>query len=141
MKRKILATAMALVGNVAAFNALAQTAPKQFSLIEATVPQIQEAFQSRLLSAEQLINMYLARVAAYDDAGPKLNSYIYVNPQAAATAKAMDEARFSPNTTVGPLYGVPVILKDLIDTYDMPTTGGAVALYGYMPAFDGLKPL
>lgn len=136
MKRKILATAMALVGNVAAFNALAQTAPKQFSLIEATVPQIQEAFQSRLLSAEQLINMYLARVAAYDDAGPKLNSYIYVNPQAAATAKAMDEARFSPNTTVGPLYGVPVILKDLIDTYDMPTTGGAVALKDSIPPVD-----
>jgi amidase len=61
MKRKILATALALVGNVAAFNALAQTAPKQFNLIEATVPQIQQAFQSRLLSAEQLINMYLAR--------------------------------------------------------------------------------
>jgi amidase len=136
MKRKILATAMALVGNVAAFNALAQTAPKQFSLIEATVPQIQEAFQSRLLSAEQLINMYLARVAAYDDAGPKLNSYIYVNPQAAATAKAMDEARFVPGTPIGPLYGVPILLKDIIDTDDQPTTGGAVALKDSIPLDD-----
>jgi amidase len=136
MKRKILATALALVGSVAATNALAQTTPKQFNLIEATVPQIQEAFQSRLLSAEQLINMYLARVAAYDDNGPKLNSYMYVNPQAAATAKAMDAVRFSPNTTVGPLYGVPVILKDLIDTYDMPTTGGAVALKDSTPPVD-----
>ncbi|WP_439538027.1 amidase family protein [Methyloversatilis sp.] len=136
MKRKILATAMALVGNVAAFNALAQTAPKQFSLIEATVPQIQEAFQSRLLSAEQLINMYLARVAAYDDGGPKLNSYMYVNPQAAATAKAMDDARFVPGTPIGPLYGVPILLKDIIDTDDMPTTGGAVALRDSIPLDD-----
>jgi amidase len=127
---------MALVGNVAAFNALAQTAPKQFNLIEATVPQIQAAFQSRLLSSEQLINMYLARVAAYDDAGPKLNSYLTVNPEAASTARAMDEARFSPNTTVGPLYGVPILLKDIIDTYDMPTTGGAVALKDSIPPVD-----
>jgi amidase len=135
-QRKILATAMALFGSVAATDALAQTAPKQFNLIEATVPQIQAAFQSRLLSSEQLINMYLARVAAYDDAGPKLNSYMFVNPAAAATAKAMDAVRFSPNTTVGPLYGVPVILKDLIDTYDMPTTGGAVALKDSIPPVD-----
>lgn len=136
MKRKILATAMALFGSVAATDALAQTAPKQFNLIEATVPQIQAAFQSRLLSSEQLINMYLARVVAYDDNGPKLNSYIYVNPEAANTARALDEARFSPNTTIGPLYGIPVILKDIIDTDDMPTTGGAVALKDSIPPDD-----
>lgn len=136
MKKKLLATAMAMIGNVAAFNALAQTAPKQFSLIEATVPQIQEAFQSRLLSAEQLINMYLARVAAYDDGGPMLNSYLTVNPEAANTGKELDAARFAPNTTVGPLYGVPVLLKDIVDTFDMPTTGGAWALKDSVPSDD-----
>lgn len=136
MKRKILATALALVGNVAAFSALAQTAPKQFNLIEATVPQIQAAFQSKLLSSEQLITMYLARIAAFDDAGPMLNSYLHVNAEAEATARELDAARFAPNTTIGPLYGVPVALKDIIDTVDMPTTGGAWALKDSTPSDD-----
>ncbi|MBU0602009.1 MAG: amidase [Gammaproteobacteria bacterium] len=136
MNRKLLVTALALFGNVAAFDALAQTAPTQFNLIEATVPQIQAAMQSRLLSSEQLVNMYLARVAAYDDAGPMLNSYLYVNPAAAAEANTLDALRFVPGREVGPLYGIPVLLKDIINTRDMPTTGGAVALKESIPLHD-----
>jgi amidase len=111
-------------------------APNRFDLLEATVPQIQAAFGSRLLSAEELVNMYLARIAAYDKAGPKLNAFMTLNAQAAATAKAIDQSRFLPGHTVRPLEGIPVALKDIVDTTDMPTTGGAVALAGTYPSKD-----
>jgi len=110
--------------------------PNRFSLMETTVKQLQVAMKSRLLSSEELVSLYLARIAAFDDAGPKLNSYLAVNPQALAIARALDSARFLPGTTVGPLYGVPVALKDIIDTFDQPTTGGAVGMAGSIPPED-----
>ena len=136
MERTRLAITLALIGAGAAFNATAQSVPSQFHLIETTVPKIQQAMQTRLLSSEELVGMYLKRIKAYDDAGPKLNSYIYINPLAAAEAKALDDKRFLPGTKVGPLYGVPVALKDIVDTYDMPTTGGAYALANSIPTRD-----
>ena len=110
--------------------------PNRFSLMETTVKQLQVAMKSRLLSSEELVSLYLARIAAFDDAGPKLNSYLAVNPQALAIARALDSARFLPGTTVGPLYGVPVALKDIIDTFDQPTTGGALGMAGSIPPED-----
>ena len=110
--------------------------PNSFSLLESSVAQMQAAMKSRLLSSEELVQMYLGRIAAYDDVGPKLNAYLTLNPQAAATARALDRARFLPGTTVGPLYGVPVALKDIVDAADLPTTGGALAMNGSVPTAD-----
>jgi amidase len=136
MKYTILAASLALAGFASMLPAAAQSSPNRFDLIEATVPQIQEAMQTRLLSSEQLTSMYLARIAAYDDAGPMLNSYLTVNPQALAQARQLDTQRFAPGARPGPLHGVPVALKDIVDTFDMPTTGGAWALANSIPSDD-----
>jgi amidase len=107
----------------------------RLDLVEATVPQLQQALQTRLITSEQLVQMYLARIAAYDDAGPKLNAYLTVNPNALAEARALDAARH-PGKARSPLYGIPVLLKDNVDTADMPTTAGSVALEGSIPPDD-----
>ncbi len=110
--------------------------PNRFTLNETTVKDLQLAMKTRLLSSEELVQLYLARIAAYDVAGPKLNSFLAVNPQAVAIARAKDQARFLPGTVVGPLYGVPVALKDIVDTFDQPTTGGALGMAGSIPTRD-----
>jgi amidase len=136
MKRSVLATSIALIGSGIACSAWSQTGPNRFELLETTVPQIQTALTTRLLSSEELVKLYLARIAAYDDAGPLLNSYIYVNPKAVDEARALDLKRFQPGFKPGALHGVPVALKDIVDTGDMPTTGGAIALANSVPRDD-----
>jgi amidase len=107
----------------------------RLDLVEATVPDLLKALQTGLVTSEQLVAMYLARIAAYDDAGPKLNSFLTVNPNALAEARELDQARH-PGIARGPLYGVPVLLKDNVDTADMATTAGSVALAGSIPPDD-----
>lgn len=136
MKRAIWAAGIALIGGTAAFSSAAEPVPNRFTLLEATVPQIETAMQTRLLSSEELVKAYLARIAAYDDAGPKLNSYLYLNPNVLTEAQSIDLRRFMPGHKVRPLEGIPVALKDIIDTGDMPTTGGAIALKGTYPRDD-----
>ena len=104
-------------------------------LSNATVADLQAAMDKGTLSSEQLIQMSLARIKAYDDAGPKLNALILVNSHALEQARALDIERKAK----GPrsvLHGVPVILKDNHDTADMPTTGGSVFLDGSIPPDD-----
>ena len=107
----------------------------QLNLVEATVPELLKALQTGLITSEQLVQMYLARIAAYDDAGPGLNAFLTVNPNAVAEARALDAARH-PGIERSPLYGIPVLLKDNVDTADMPTTAGSVALAGSIPPDD-----
>ncbi|MGP1387919.1 MAG: amidase family protein [Thainema sp.] len=109
-------------------NALAAT----FKLEEATIDSINEAFDAGALTAESLTQLYLNRIEEYDDT---LNSIIAVNPDAISIAKALDIER----QTVGPrspLHGIPIILKDNFDTFDMPNTAGSVALEGSIPPDD-----
>lgn len=136
MQRFLPALAGLALLHAALPGALAQPAPNRFQLLETTVPQIRAALDSRLLSSEELVRAYLARIAAYDDAGPLLNSYLSLNPAALQVARDLDARRFLPGFTPGPLHGVPVALKDIVDTFDMPTTGGAVALAGTFPTHD-----
>jgi amidase len=103
-----------------------------FNLVEATAAEIHLALQTRLITSEQLVQMYLARIAAYESTGPALNAYIHVNENAAAQARAIDAARH-PGVARRPLEGIPVALKDIIDTDDMPTTGGSLTLVGSIP--------
>jgi amidase len=109
--------------------------PQRFDLVEATVPEMIEAMESGLLTSKQLVEMYLARIAAYDDAGPALNSFLHVNEHALIQARQLDVLRRSYGNQ-GPLYGIPVLLKDNVDTEDMPTTAGSVALAGSIPSAD-----
>jgi amidase len=115
----------------------------RFQLVEATIADIHDAFRSRALTPEELVRMYFARIAAYDQSGPQLNSFMHVNEHALSAARALsaddlddDERAPDEDGRRKPLFGVPVILKDNIDTADMPTTAGSVALGGSIPAKD-----
>jgi Asp-tRNA(Asn)/Glu-tRNA(Gln) amidotransferase A subunit family amidase len=107
----------------------------RFKLEEANIAEAHRAFRSGELTAKKLVEMYLKRIEAYDQKGPKLNSVIYVNPKALEEAAALD-AKFRKSGPVGPLHGIPVLLKDNVNTKDMPTTGGSRSLEGYVPPTD-----
>ena len=91
-----------------------------FKIEDATISELEQAMQSRKLTSEQLVKFYLDRIAEYDDS---INSIITINKDALAEAKQMDQERKAGKVR-GALHGIPVILKDNFDTYDMPTTAG-----------------
>ena len=103
---------------------------KPFVLEEATVASVHEAMLDGRLTCRQLIEGCLARIEAYDKKGPALNAVILVNPKALEEADRLDE-RFRADGLTGPLHGIPVLLKDNCETYDMPTTAGSLSLEGF----------
>jgi amidase len=105
----------------------------EFNPVEATIPQIQAAVRQRHLTYEQLVRLYLRRIEQYDRGGPKLNSVRHLNPKALEIARERDRHR---NGRHGPLYGIPILLKDNINTADEPTTAGSVALANNVPPAD-----
>ena len=108
------------------------------SPLEATIPELQKAMETGELTAVELVDFYLARIAAYDNAGPKLNAIILINPAARDEAAALDAERADSGPR-GPLHGIPVVMKDNIGTADMQTTAGSLALKGFMPAEDAFQ--
>src|SRR5687767_582776 len=108
----------------------------KFELVETTIPDIEDALRSRVISAERLTRMYLERIEAYEEAGPGINAYQLVNPNAVRHARQLDALRDRRGHHRMPLFGVPVLLKDNIDTRDMPTAAGSVALDGSLPPDD-----
>lgn len=104
----------------------------EVQLVEATVYELQHALRTGLITSEQLVQMYLERIDAYESL---VNAFIYVNPNALDEARTLDAAR-KRGVPMGPLYGIPVLLKDNIDTNDMPTTAGSVTLAGSVPPLD-----
>jgi Asp-tRNA(Asn)/Glu-tRNA(Gln) amidotransferase A subunit family amidase len=108
---------------LATLSASSHAAPKTFDLSTATLVDINDAFDAGALTSEKLLNLYLARIATYDKAGPKLNCVITLNPQALEEARALDAERKAKGPR-SPLHGVPVVLKDLIDVAGLPTTAG-----------------
>jgi amidase len=114
--------------------ALAQ-AGKTIDLDAATIADVNAAFSKGTLTSERLTQMFLARIDAYDRKGPTLRSVIMINPKALETARAMDAERKTKGPR-SPLHGIPIVLKDNIDTADMPTTGGSVLLQGSIPPDD-----
>ncbi len=109
--------------------------PGRIEVAEASIPQLQAALASGALTSRQLVLAYLARIAAYDQIGPSLNSIVTLNPAALAQADALDKERASKGPR-GPLHGIPVLVKDNFDTLDMPTSGGALALATLQPSQD-----
>jgi amidase len=134
--RFMLKHAAAALAIVAAASLPAAASAASFTIDEATIAGAHAAMASGELTCRQLVQSYLARIKAYDNDGPKLNSIITINPQALTIADAMDRAYRAGPTTVGPLFCVPVILKDNYDTADMLTTGGSLNLKGSQPAKD-----
>ena len=99
-----------------------------FAVPEATIESIQAAYRARELSAPELVRAYLDRIDAYDRNGPKLNSIVTLNERALEQAETIDADQ--------PLHGIPVVLKDNINTGDLPTSYGSVAMRGYQPPHD-----
>lgn len=105
------------------------------TLTDASIADINRAFDTGSLTAEQLVRLSLARIAAYDQSGPRLNAVLHLNSAALDTARALDRERKTSGARSA-LHGIPVVLKDNIDTRDMPTTAGSFMLRGNLPPDD-----
>jgi amidase len=113
----------------------ANAQPPSFELEEATIAGIHAAYKNGTITAHQLVERYLARSATYDQQGPKLNSIILANPRVLAEADALD-AEFRKTKKLRPLHGIPVLLKDNVETEGLQTTAGSLSLKGYVPSKD-----
>jgi len=107
-------------------------AQSSFSVVEATVAGMRQALAQRRVTSRQLVEQSLQRIAIYED---RLNAVITVNPRALAEADARDRER-SAGRVRGPLHGIPIALKDNIQTSDLRTTGGALAFEELVPPYD-----
>src|SRR6059058_5296957 len=109
-----------------------------YDVIEKTIPELQDAMARGEVTSRDLVAAYLARIAAYDHSGPALNAFITVNARALDAADALDRERAASGAR-GPLHGIPIAVKDNFETADMPTTGGSMALAGFMPGRDAFQ--
>ncbi len=130
-KTTLLAT-VALV--TASCDQLVPPAPTQqpFSVVEASIPDMQRAMAEGRVTAEELVMQYLIRIATYENV---INAAISVNPHALEQARTLDAER-NAGKVRGPMHGIPVALKDNIQETDMPTTGGTIGLAGWMAPWD-----
>lgn len=113
-----------------------QTTGSANALEESSIAQLQERFQNGSLSSATLTRQYLGRIEAFDRQGPRLNAIIELNPDALLIAGELDRERIAKGAR-GPLHGIPVLVKDNIDTHDrMMTTAGSLALSGSRPLYD-----
>jgi Asp-tRNA(Asn)/Glu-tRNA(Gln) amidotransferase A subunit family amidase len=117
----------------------AHTASAQLEVAEASIEELQRAMSERRTTSAQLVEAYLARIAAYDvedtGGGPGLNAIIRLNPQARVEAAALDAER-ARGTIRGPLHGIPIILKDNFDTRGWATSAGLLAMATHVPSQD-----
>ena len=124
-------TLVVIYSSVFTAGAVAQT----LEITASTIEEINAAFANESLTSEQLVELYLSRIEAYDDTGPALNAVLALNGQALDRARALDAERRDK----GPrsrLHGIPIVLKDNIDTADLPTTAGSLLLAGSLPPDD-----
>lgn len=105
------------------------------ALSSASIADINRAMERGEITSEALVQQFLRRIEAYDNAGPQINAVLQLNPSALADARAMDEER-KVSGPRSPLHGIPVALKDNIDTSDLPTTAGSFILAGSVPPDD-----
>src|SRR3989449_1715234 len=125
--RKVL-TILSLV----AAAAVAAAEKKPFTVAEASIPEMQKAMREKRVTSRELVEQYLTRIALYDG---KLHATISVNPNALKEAEELDRER-ARGRLRGPLHGIPIALKDIIHTTNMPTTGGAMAFDGFVPPYE-----
>ena len=132
--RQIAACAVAL--SLATRPTHAQPSPQPFEVHEASIRDLQDAMTSGRTTAVALVDAYLARIAAYDRGGPRLNAIIRLNPRAREQAAALDRERRAGRVR-GVWHGIPIVLKDNFETADIPATGGSAALAGIPATRDG----
>ena len=106
-----------------------------FPLLEVDIKGLQEDYAKGTRSIEEVTALYLDRIEQIDKSGPTLRAIIDINPNALTFAKTLDKERVAGKTR-GPLHGIPIVLKDNIDTQDQPTTAGSRALKGSIPVKD-----
>lgn len=112
-----------------------QNQSKPFNIMETTIEEIHAAYKSGQLTSRQVVQMYLDRIEAYDQKGPAINSIITLNKKALEEADKLDAA-YKQSGFVGPLHGIPIILKDQVDAAGFPTTLGSILLKDYYPERD-----
>jgi Asp-tRNA(Asn)/Glu-tRNA(Gln) amidotransferase A subunit family amidase len=109
--------------------------PAPFDIVETTVADVHAAFAAGTLSSEALVQMYLDRIATYEDS---VNAFIELNPAALAQAAALD-AEYAEKGVLRPLHGIPIVVKDNYDTAGLQTTAGSAALAGLVPPDDATQ--
>ena len=132
MKPFSIAVMLATVAVSACAPASAPPPAAPFSVVEATIPDMQKAMQEGRVTSRQIVEQYLVRIALYND---QLNAVVTVNPKSLQEADRLDQERKSGKTR-GPLHGIPIALKDNIHTTDIRTTGGAIAFENLVPPYD-----
>jgi Asp-tRNA(Asn)/Glu-tRNA(Gln) amidotransferase A subunit family amidase len=111
---------------------------QDFRAEEATIAEIHSAMAGGRITCRGLVGQYLTRIAAYDRAGPALNAIVVVNPRALEVADSLDQ-RFRTSGRVGALHCIPIIVKDNMQTTDLPTTAGSLAFEGWMAKKDAFQ--
>lgn len=106
-----------------------------FELATATTAELRTVLERGALTSERLVSLYLARIAAYDQSGPRLNTVITLNPRALEEARALDAERKAGRVR-SPLHGLVAVVKDVYDTADLPTTGGFLPMATSQPSRD-----
>jgi amidase len=136
LKNNALGGAVSLAAIASTQADASPTSISPFELEEMSVPELQDAMRTGRFTSRSITEAYLARIEEIDKRGPSINSVIEVNPDAIAIADALDAERKSGGAR-GPLHGIPVLIKDNIDTADrMMTTAGSLALVGSTPSRD-----
>jgi Asp-tRNA(Asn)/Glu-tRNA(Gln) amidotransferase A subunit family amidase len=118
-------------------NFAVQAAPARasFDVLEKSIDELQRALTAREVTSRELVDLYLARIAAYDQHGPSLNAITVTNPRAREQASELDAER-ALGRLRGPLHGIPILVKDNYETIEMPTSAGSIALVGFHPRRD-----
>ncbi|HEX6973971.1 MAG TPA: amidase family protein [Vicinamibacterales bacterium] len=107
-----------------------------FTVFEKSIDDLQQALRTGLVTSEDLVTEYLARLSRYDRNGPTFRSILALNPRVFVEARAADQLRTKALLASTPLLGVPIVLKDNIDVLGLPTTGGSRALLDHRPRLD-----
>ena len=128
----VLLLAAALHAQTSTRGPKAKVEPRHFSVVGATIPEMQGALKEKRVTSRELVTQYLLRIALYNR---RLNAVITVNPKALDEADVRDRER-AQGKVRGPLHGIPIALKDNMQTTNMPTTGGALAFDGLIPPYE-----
>ena len=135
MRRIWVAASVAAVSIAIMYGQKGKDKAVPFEVMETSIDQIHAAYKSGKLTARQLVQAYLDRIHEYDQQGPQINAVITLNPKALEEADQLD-AQYRSSGLAGPLHGIPVLVKDEIDTAGMPTTLGTVVFKDYRPPLD-----
>jgi amidase len=126
---------MLVVVLVGLTGALQPSPPPRFHLVEATIDDVRAALVSKQITCRGLVEQYIKRIEAYDKSGPSLNAVQTINRRALQNAERLD-AVFAASGPVGPLHCIPVLVKDQVETSDMPTTYGSAVFKDFIPQRD-----